>query len=306
MRVLLTGASGFLGGGLAAGLRAAGHGLVMPVRGAAGLAAAVEGARLAPPLEGMAAADWRPLLAGVDAVVHAAAIAHIGKDVPRERYMAVNRDASAVLAAAAAAAGIGRFVFISSIRAQVGPSSPHVQNEDTPPAPTEAYGQSKLEAERLISAALPAAVHLRPALIVGGAPRANLALLARLAASPLPLPFGLCRAPQAAIARENLIDAVLLALDAPAMAGRTFVAADDPHPTIADMLAWMREGAGRSPRLVPVPEALLGLPLRLLGKGDAFDRITGGLAVDSAGLRAAGWRPRTAIADAFRALGRAA
>lgn len=291
MNVLITGSGGFLGRALAERLVRAGHGVVPAGRDRIG------------PIEAMTAANWRPLLAGVDAVIHAAAIAHIGPNVPEERYKAVNRNASGVLAQAAAMAGVRRFVFISSIRAQVGPTSPVLQSEATPPAPTEPYGQSKLAAEALITEAFPAAIHLRPPLIVGGEARANLALLARLAASRIPLPFGGCTAPQAVVARDNLMDAIELALVSDSLTGRTWVLADDPHPSLADMLRWLREGRGRSAGLLDVPLPLLRLPAALIGKADAFDRIAGGLKVDSSRIRAEGWSPRASIAEVFRALG---
>ncbi len=295
MRILVTGSSGFLGGALMARLAVEGHDLVLPVR---------VGPTAVPPIEEMTADRWRPLLAGADAVVHAAAIAHIGADVPRERYLAVNRDASARLAEAAAGEGVRRFVFLSSIRAQVGPTSAAVQDERTPPAPTEAYGESKLAAERLIAAAFPAAIHLRPALIAGGAPKGNLALLARLARTGLPLPFAGFDAPQAVVGRDNLVDAVLLALADDAMAGQTFVVADEPHPSLAGMLRWLREGMNMPHRLFGLPEPLLRWPAAMLGRAEAFARLTGGLRVDSARLRAAGWTPRQPLAEIFRAIGR--
>lgn len=291
MRILVTGSTGFLGRPLSDHLRKAGHQPVLPTRASTG------------PLEGMTEADWRPILEGVDAVVHAAAIAHIGQDVPAARYDAVNRDASGVLARASAAAGVRRFVFMSSIRAQVGPGSTTVQTEATPPAPTEPYGRSKLAAERLISEAFPAATHLRPPLIVGGEPKANLALMARLAASPLPLPFGGFCAPQAVVGLDNLIDAITLALSTDALSGNTYVLADEPHPSLADMLAWMRAGKGRNAGLFALPQALLRWPAALLGKAAALDRLTAGLRIDSTKIRSAGWNPRVPIADVFRSLG---
>jgi nucleoside-diphosphate-sugar epimerase len=304
VRVLLTGATGFIGGALAGRLQEAGHALVLPSRDVrAGLPAGAA-APVIPPLEAMTLGDWRPLLDGVDAVIHAAAIAHIGPDVPEAAYAAVNRDASARLAEAARQAGVRRFVFLSSVRAQVGPTSRAVQDERTSPAPSEPYGASKLEAERLISAVFPAATHVRPALVAGGAPKGNLALLAKLAATGLPLPFKRFNAPQATVSRENLIDAVLLALGSNQMTGETYVVADEPHPTIADMLRWLREGMGRPARLFSAPEALVQFPAMLASKTEAFERLTGGLRVDSAKLRAAGWKPRQPIADVFREIGR--
>jgi nucleoside-diphosphate-sugar epimerase len=306
MTIVVTGATGFLGRALVDRLLADSHHVKAPVRGHAhDLPAACDAAPVGA-LEALDESGWRDLLAGADAIVHAAAIAHIGPDVPRERYMAVNRDASVRLAEAAASLGIRRFVFLSSIRAQVGPSSTMPQTEALPPHPTEAYGESKLQAERLILAACPTATILRPPLIVGHAPKGNLALLARLAGLALPLPVGGFTAPQAVVSRDNLVDAITHALDAEAMRGETYVIADEPHPSLADMLGWMREGMGRPRRLVGIPPALIGLPARLAGKGEAFGRLTGGLRVDAAKIRAAGYAPRQGVADAFRAIGAAA
>jgi UDP-glucose 4-epimerase len=304
VNILLTGATGFLGGPLAARLQADGHRLILPVRTVGPTLPAGAETPVIPPIEAMTAADWHPLLGGVDAIVHAAAIAHIGDDVPAAAYAAVNRDAAARLAEAAAAASVRRFVFISSVRAQVGPTSPDVQDDISPPNPTEPYGVSKLQAERLISAVFPAAVHLRPALIAGGAPKGNLAVVAKLAATGLPLPFAGFKAPQAAIGRDNLIAAILLALASERMAGETYVVADEPHPSIADMLLWLREGMGRPARLFAAPAALIRIPAMLAGKAAAYERLTGGLRVDSAKLRAAGWTPRQPISEVFREIGR--
>jgi nucleoside-diphosphate-sugar epimerase len=304
MKIVLTGGGGFLGRAVADRLAEAGHTVVLPMRQPPPSLPAGSAVVAIASIDAMTAADWRPILPGADAVIHAAAIAHIGPDVPAERYMAVNRDASAVLAAAAAAEGVARFVFLSSIRAQVGASSRVVQDERTRPQPTEAYGESKLQAERLISAVFPAATHLRPPLIVGDEPKGNLALLVRLARSGLPLPFAGFRAPQAVIGRGNLIDAVLMAVEGDALAGGSYVIAEEPHPSIADMLRWLRQGMNRSERLLAAPELLLRLPAQMLGKGEAFSRLVDGLRVDSARIRAAGWTPRQAVADVFRDLGR--
>jgi nucleoside-diphosphate-sugar epimerase len=302
MNILITGASGFVGRALAQHLAAHGHQLTLQVR--RDQSSAFGQVLVTPPIESITQASWRDHLAGVDAVIHTAAIAHIGADVLEERYQAVNRDAAARLAQAAAARGIERFVFISSIRAQVGPSSPVVQNELTHPAPTEAYGRSKLEAEHLISAALPAAIHLRPPLVIGEGAKGNLAAMLMVADTPFPLPFAAFSAGQAMVARDNLISAITLALTNHAMRGETYVLADDPHPSLADMLAWMREGMGRPRRLFALPQAALHLPLVLMGRRQAFARLTDGLVIDSAKARTAGWMPQVTPADCFRALGR--
>lgn len=308
MKILLTGGSGFLGLALAQALATNGDHVILPLRSGQGNQITDNPlVRHAPmrDLEAMTSEDWLPLLAGVDAVIHAAAIAHIGPSIPVSRYRMINRDASDCLAQAAAQAGVKRFVFVSSIRAQVGATSTAVQTEASPVLPTEAYGQSKLEAEQLIRLHLPQSVIFRPALIVGAPAKGNLATLVKLAALPLPLPLGALNQPQAMVSRDNFITAIMLALRNDTLQGETYVVADEPHPSVTDMLAFLREGMGRPRWLIAVPQALLALPLRLMGKGNAFDRITGGLKVDASKLRAAGWKPVIAPRDAFRVLAEA-
>ena len=301
MRIVVTGGSGFVGRALAKRLAAAGHEVVLPLR----KDAAIPGGLPIKPIEEMVVADWRPLLARAEAVVHAAAIAHIGPSVSYGAYAAVNRDAAARLAEAAAAERVARFVFLSSIRAQCGATSERVQNERSKPEPSEAYGRSKLQAESLILKAVPQAVILRPALVVGPAPKGNLAALLRLARSPLPLPFGGLDAPQAMVTLDALIDAVLLALIEPAMRGETYCVAQEPHPTLAGVITEMRRGLGRGPGLLTIPPPLLAFPLKLLGRGDMAERLTGGLRVDSGKLRAAGWKPGAGVGAMLREIARA-
>src|SRR6202034_3587872 len=131
--------------------------------------------------------DWSPYLEGITQVVHLAGIAHTG-GVDVERYERVNRDATAELSAAAARSGVRHFVFVSSIRAQSGPSADHALTENDEPGPTDAYGRSKLAAEAAVrSAGVPFTI-LRPALFYGPGVKGNFATLLRAALSPWPLP----------------------------------------------------------------------------------------------------------------------
>ena len=128
--------------------------------------------------------------AGIDAVVHLAGIAHAGPGVAEERYDRVNHRATAALAVAAHDAGVSRFVFVSSIRAQTGPAAERVVSERDTPRPTDAYGRSKLAAERAVAASGVPFTILRPVLVYGPGVKGNLRALMRLAALPIPLPFG--------------------------------------------------------------------------------------------------------------------
>jgi nucleoside-diphosphate-sugar epimerase len=306
LKVLVTGGSGLVGSAAARSLAELGHTVVLPLRSGqrANTVHAAIAAAAIPDIEAMSADHWTALLHGVDAVVHAAAIAHIGPSIAESQYNAVNRDASLRLAQAATRAGVARFVFISSIRAQVGSASPAVQNESSAPEPTEAYGRSKLEAEILIRQVFADAVVLRPALVVGAEARGNLDLLLKLARTGLPMPFGSFAKPQAMVSLEGLVQAITLAVTRTEFSGQTYVVADEPHPTLADMLGWMREGMGKSRRIWSVPEQLLAIPLKLIGKGDAFARLNGGLRVDASRLRETGWQSPLTPRQAFVALGR--
>jgi nucleoside-diphosphate-sugar epimerase len=201
-RVLVTGATGFCGRPLVTALAEAGDEVRAAVRGtpAPPFAPAVEivQADLAAPVA------WAPLLAGIDAVIHLAGIAHARARIPDARYDArydaINHQATAALAQAAHAAGVRHFVFVSSVRAQSGSAADHELTERDPPRPTDAYGRSKLAAEAAVAAAGVPYTILRPVLIYGPGLKGNLAALARLAALPLPLPL----AAEAAVAAAGV------------------------------------------------------------------------------------------------------
>jgi nucleoside-diphosphate-sugar epimerase len=302
-RVLITGATGFIGRLLASALLARGFGV------RAALRHAEQANALAPGIEpvvigDIVEADWGPALAEVDAIVHLAGIAHTGDASPEESYDRVNRWAAIDLARTAADAGI-RLVFISSVRAQTGPTALEVLTESTPPAPTDAYGRAKLAAERGIAALPGDHVILRPTLVYGRGVGGNMGALLRLARLPVPLPFGAVRNARSLLAVENLVEAVVLALTSEALLRGTFLVADPVPLSFADILTHLRRGAGRAPGLVPVPPSLLAGGLKLVGRGEIWDRLGGDLAVSTARIEALGYRPALTSADALAALGAA-
>lgn len=291
-RLLVTGASGFIGRALIAAFAAEGRAVRAALRRAppASFAAGVEVVRhgdLAHPV------DWRPLLDGVDQVIHLAGIAHSGSGIAPPLYDAVNRQATAQLAAAAATAGVRHFVFVSSIRAQIGATADHVLTERDPALPVDAYGRSKLAAEQAVqSSGVPFTI-LRPVLLYGPGAKGNFAVLARAAASPWPLPLKTFRNRRSFLGIDNFISAVGFVLAAPATIGETYLVADPGiPPQLAEVIATLRQAGGRSPRLWPLPPAAIAVPLRALGRGALWDRIGGSLRADPAKLLAAGWQPR--------------
>jgi UDP-glucose 4-epimerase len=303
-RVLITGATGFIGRHLVPALVARGFQVRVALRDAEQAKALAPG--IEPVVIGdIVQADWRPALADVDAVVHLAGIAHTGDASSEESYERVNRWAAVDLARAASDAGI-RFVFMSSVRAQCGPAVPEVLTESTPPAPTDAYGRAKLAAEREIAALPGPHVILRPTLVYGRGVGGNMGALIRLARLPVPLPFGAMRNARSLLAVENLIEAVVLALTSEALLNGTFLVADATPLSFAEILAHLRRGAGRAPGLVPVPPSLLAGGLKLMGRGEVWERASGNLVVSTARIEALGYRPALAAADALAALGAAA
>jgi UDP-glucose 4-epimerase len=235
--------------------------------------------------------EWRALLKGIETVVHLAGIAHAGPEIAEDLYDRVNRLATAELAKAAQASGIRHLVFISSIRAQSGPSSADILRETDAPQPTDAYGRSKLAAEDAVRAAGVPFTILRPVLIYGPGVKGNLDRLIRLAKKPWPLPLGLCRNRRSLLARQNLVSAIHFVLQHPSAKGETYIVADPMPLTLAEIVVALRAGQGRRSGLLPVPPALIALAANIADRGDDWQRIGGAMVVDPAKLLLAGWKP---------------
>jgi len=304
-RVLVTGATGFIGRAVVTTLAQDGQ----PVRAAVrqppqppfpDAVEVMQHPDLAQPV------DWRPLLEGVEGVIHLAGIAHTGGVAP-ELYERVNCAATAELAAAAAQSGISRFVFVSSIRAQTGPTADHALTERDPPEPTDAYGRSKLAAEAAVRASGAPFTILRPVLLYGPGVKGNFALLLRAAASRWPLPLRDFGNRRSMLDIGNFIAALSFLLSAPATNGETYVVADPGiPPRLSDVIATLRKARNSRPLLVPLPPHLVEIGLRAFGRGDLWDRFGGNLRVDAGKLMAAGWSPphdtRTALAALARTI----
>lgn len=290
-RVMLTGAGGFVGRMLGERLASAGFAVRAVSRRPEALGGLYDDT-VALPAEPACEEAWTPLLAGIDHVVHCAGIAHATAEIPGKDYMAANADLTGALARAAAKEIRGRFVYISSIRAMAGPVSEAVLRDDIPPEPQDDYGRSKLEGERLVAQAFSGGGRhtiLRPVLIYGPGVKGNLDALARLAALPMPLPIAGLSAKRSLLDIDSLADVVLLLLALEGPAAGPFIACDRQPVSVAEIVAAMREGSGRRPMLFAVPDALLAPPLRLVGRGEAWRRLTGALVARADTLEALGW-----------------
>ena len=288
-RILVTGASGFVGRALVTELAGLGYSVRAAMRQPADVfprnVEVVAVSDLTRPVE------WRALLKGIETVVHLAGIAHAGPEIAEDLYDRVNRLATAELAKAAQASGVRHLVFISSVRAQSGPSSVDILRETDAPQPTDAYGRSKLAAEDAVRAAGVPFTILRPVLIYGPAVKGNLDRLIRLAQKPWPLPLGLCRNRRSLLARQNLLSAIHFVLQQPSARGETYIVADPTPLTLAEIVAALRTGEGRRSGLLPVPPVLIALAANTAGRGDDWQRIGGAMVASPTKLLQAGWKP---------------
>jgi nucleoside-diphosphate-sugar epimerase len=297
--IALTGATGFIGQHLLHELPKRGYRLrvllrrpsVVPLKSAS----AVVGDLARP--QNMTAA-----LADVDAVIHSAGLAHAMSGVPDDDYRTLNTEATIALARAAGRAGARRFVFLSSIRAQSGPRADHVLTEDLTPQPTDAYGRSKLAAEQGLAELDLDWVALRLVLVYGVGVKGNMAELVQLARSPYPLPVGALRSRRSLLSLDNLVAAIDTVLAAPGQLRRPLIVSDPEALTLPEIVAALRRGLGRHPRLIPVPAAVLRTALYVAGRGEIYERVAGTLVADPAGLRELGWSPPVTTREGLVAL----
>jgi UDP-glucose 4-epimerase len=250
--------------------------------------------------------DWNPILRGVDIVIHLAGMVH--SEVPETAYSEfdqVNRIATQRLAHAAKEAGIDRFIYISSVRAQVGAFAVQAIHEQDEPRPTNQYGRSKLAAEQAVQAAGVPFTIFRPVVIYGPHPKGNMRTLVRLARSSLPLPVASFTSRRSVLAVDNLISAIIFALNNPVTIGETYLVADSKPMTIGEILTMLRKIQGRLLSTIYAPQVIVRLLLIICGRGDLWSRFSGDLVVDTSKLESVGWRPAIDTYEGLRGMMRA-
>ncbi|AFK67936.1 MAG: SDR family oxidoreductase [Pseudomonas sp.] len=297
--ILVTGASGFVGGALCRQLATSGS---FAIRAASRHpnAATVAGVQAVAVADLGATTDWAQALAGVDLVVHAAARVHVMKETASDslaEFRRVNVDGSLNLARQAAAAGVRRFVFISSIKVNGESSQPgRPLCADDSPAPQDAYGVSKHEAEQglrqLAAATGMEVVVIRPVLVYGPGVKANFHSMMRWLQRGVPLPFGAVCNRRSLVSLANLVDLIITCIDHPRAANQTFLASDGDDVSLTQLLRALGLALGRPARLLPVPVGLLRGAALLVGRRDLAQRLFGSLQVDIAKNRQLlGWYP---------------
>ena len=244
--------------------------------------------------------DWSVALKGVSAVVHCAARVHVMHDAstdPLAEFRRVNVQGTLNLGQQAAAAGARRFVFVSSIKVNgesTQPASPFTA--DDAPAPLDAYGVSKMEAEQglreIASQSGMEVVIIRPPLVYGPGVKANFAAMMRWLKRGIPLPLGAIHNQRSLVALDNLVDLIVTCLTHPAAANQTFLVSDGEDVSTSELLRRMSQALGRPARLIPVPVSWLELAATMVGKQDVAQRLCGSLQVDiEKTRRLLGWRP---------------
>lgn len=291
--VLVTGAAGFVGQALCRTLAEAGF----RVRGAtrrpaAGIEAAAVG-EIGPDT------DWRAALHGVDAVVHLAARVHVMRDTaadPEQAFHAVNAAGTERLARQAAAAGVRRLVYVSSVKVNGERTAARPFDAADAAAPQDPYGRSKWAAEQALQAVSRESgletVAVRPPLVYGPGVGGNFLRLMKLVKSGVPLPLASLRNRRSLIYLGNLVDLLALCLRHPEAAGATFLVSDGEDLSTGELVRRLARALGRPPRLLPCPPALLRLAGTLAGRGDEVARLADSLQVDDGALRRRlGWSP---------------
>lgn len=296
-KVLLTGATGFVGSALLAHLqKQANHPVSIASRSEhVGIERDCQVFNLG---EFGAQTNWHSALGGVGCVIHMAGRAHVLTQETNslELFREANTRATLNLATQAAAEGVKRFIFISSIGVNGAYTTDLPFSESSALAPNADYAISKQEAEvgllQLAQTTEMDVVIIRPPLVYAAHAPGNFRRLLKLVHSGIPLPFGRVNNSRSMIALENLVDFIAFCIDHPAAANQIFLASDGVDFSTGQMIRLLAKGMGRKAALVPLPLVLLSVSARLLGKQGIYTQLCGSLQIDSSKAKQLlGWTP---------------
>ncbi len=257
--------------------------------------------------------DWTAALQGIEVVVHIAARLNLASDTspdPLAEYRRTNLQGTLSLARQALAAGVRRLIFISSVGVNGSFTTGTAFDESSQPVPDGDYARSKFEAEEALRALVRDTsmdvVIIRPPLIYAAHARRNFPRLLKLVDSGLPLPFGALDNRRSMVALENLVDFIVLCTRHPAAGNELFLISDGEDASTAQIVRYLAASMGRSARLVPVPDALMRWGAKLAGRQNMYVTLCASLQVDSSkARRLLGWVPPLTLEQALTKTGRA-
>jgi len=289
--ILVTGASGFVGGFLCKRLLAAGffvRGTLLACENTSALSEGVQPVVIEP--LGVET-SWDEALAGIDTVIHLAARVHVMDDSaidPLTEFRKVNTEGSLRLARESARLGVKRFVFISTIKVN-GEETAVSYTWDSRPSPSDPYGVSKWEAEQglrqIEMESKLEVVVVRPTLVYGPGVRANFLNMMKVISKGIPLPLASITNKRSLIYVGNLVDALAVCASHPLASGKTYLVSDGDDVSTPELIRRTAKALGVQSRLIPVPAALMRMAGKLTGKSDAVNRLLGSLTVDSSKIR---------------------
>ena len=306
MKILLTGATGFIGSEILRKLSMRGVVVNASYRNEFPLEPSLN---LIPFNTGdiLASTNWEKPLRNVDVVIHTAARAHIINDKsiePLDEFRLTNTKGTLNLARQAAKEGVKRFVFLSSIGVNGSCNTkPFVETDS--PNPTEPYAISKYEAEQglleISGKTGLEVVIIRPPLVYGPKAPGNFSTLVKWVGWPIPLPLGSIHNKRSFISIENLVSFIELCIEHPKAANETFVVSDGVDVSTTELLNRVGMAIGKPTRLIPVPSSWLMVAATMLGKRDVAIRLLGSLQVDSGKARELlGWIPPVSMEESLR------
>jgi nucleoside-diphosphate-sugar epimerase len=306
MKVLVTGASGFVGNALCTHLALEGYTVIGAVRDMP--QKPLPGVKYQNVSSMNASADWREVLAGIEVVVHCAARVHIMNETsvdPLALFREVNVKGTLCLAEQAVDSGVKRFVYISSIKVNGEATFEHPFKADDAPAPEDPYGISKWEAEQVLWEIAEKTgleiVIVRPPLIYGPGVRANFLRLMKWIMSGVPLPLGAIKNRRSMVALDNLVDLIKNCLNNPQAINQVFLVSDGDDLSTKTLFQRTAISLGKPARLVYVPVSVLWIIARIFGKSGIAERICGSLQVDISKTRdRLNWSPPVAVDEALR------
>jgi nucleoside-diphosphate-sugar epimerase len=313
MKVLLTGANGFVGLRIAQLLQSSPR---ISLTAAVRTQVDIPGAQIIQIENFDTHVDWLAALKDQNVVIHTAARAHILESnamASLPAYRSINVDSTINLAKQAAEAGVKRFIFISSIKVNGEKTNPgHPFKAEDIPQPEDAYAVSKWEAEQgleqLASATEMQIVIIRPPLVYGPRMKGNFAWLSKLISKGVPLPLGLIKNKRSFVYLDNLVDLIITCIDHPGATNQTFLVSDDYDLSTTELVEAIKFAMGKRTVLLPIPSEVINFCANLCGRRALSQRLLGNLQVDMTKTKIIlGWQPpfsaEEGLVECYRSIG---